>query len=113
MIELAFREQIFQRHLHQHDEIFLFRPRLAEENLARALQHVVRRVGDRAETAALDDDRFFVEDFRRLHGLAIRREHDRVGQALAHQLQAHQAVVDPRVGRSGELDHVHLDALRR
>ena len=111
VIQLPFGEQVLQRHFHQHHQIFLARLALLQENAARAVQHVVGRVGDRPKTSALDQDRLFIEHLRRLHGLAIGREHDRIRQALAHQLQTHQPVVHLRVSRTGKLDHVHLDAV--
>ena len=43
-----------------------------------------------------------------VHDLARRGEHRRMGQPVLDQLEGHQAVVDPRKGRSAELDHVHF-----
>jgi hypothetical protein len=50
-----------------------------------------------------------VQDLRGLHHLAVGREHDRVGQTLADQLQAHQAIVDASECRPGKLDQVDLN----
>ena len=49
----------------------------------------------------------------RLNRLAISPKHDRVGQALANELQTHQPIIDIGKGRSGKLDHVHFNASRR
>ena len=111
MIELTFSQKIFQRHLHQHDQILLRATGLFQKLPARAVQHVVGRVGHRPKTATLDQDCLFVKYLRRLHRFPIGREHDRIGQTLADELQAHQPIVDLRIKWSGELDHVDLDAV--
>ena len=54
-----------------------------QKNAARAIQHVVGGVRDRSKTPALDQDRFFVKNFGRLNGLAIRLEHHCICQTLA------------------------------
>ena len=90
----------------------LYRGFLDELRL-RALQHVDGQFGHWPETAALDQDRLFVKNLRRLHHFAVGGEHGRVGQAVLHQFQAHDAVVHVFKGRSGEFDHVHLHPLGR
>jgi hypothetical protein len=67
----------------------------------------------RAERAAFDQDRLFVQDLGRLQDLAGRGEHGGVGQAGVDQFQAHQTVVDIGERRAGEVDHIHLDPLDR
>ena len=52
-----------------------------------------------------------VEHIRGLDDFAVGREHGGIGEAVLHQLQAHQAIVHVLEGRAGELDHVHFDAL--
>src|SRR5256886_3897779 len=64
---------------------------LEKKKLAtRAFEHVVGRVGHRAKTPALDQDRFLVNNFRRLHHLAVGGGHHGVRPTLAVQLSAHQ-----------------------
>jgi hypothetical protein len=63
------------------------------------------------EAPPLHQDRLPVKDLRRLHHLAGGGKHGGVGEALFDQLQAQQAVVDPREGGTRDLHHVDLDVL--
>jgi len=76
-----------------------------------AVQQVKRQLGGRAETAALDQDRPLVKDFRWLYDVSVRGEHRGIGQAKLDQLEAHEPVVHAREGRARELDHVDLNLL--
>ncbi len=104
VIELSFRKQILQRHLHQHDQILFRTTRLFQKLATCAFQHVVGRISHRPKTASFNQDRFLVQNLRGLHHFAVGREHHRVGQTLAHQLQTHQPIVDLSEGRPGKLD---------
>ena len=99
MIDLPFRQEIFQRHFHQDNQVLFGSAALFEEDRPRAVEHVVRRVGHGTKTSALHQDRFFVKNVGRLHHLAIGREHDRIGQTLAHELQTHESIIDLGEGR--------------
>ena len=83
MINLAVGKQIFERHLHENNNLFFRTIALRQKDAARAIQHIVRCVGYRSKTPALNQDRLFVEDFGRLNGLAIRLEHDGICQTAA------------------------------
>ena len=54
----------------------------------------------------------FVQHLGGLEHFAVRPDEGRVGKALLHQLQAHQAVIDVAEIGSDEFDHVHLDPRR-
>src|SRR5215469_3895392 len=78
----ASRRQAAKSHLGKNDGCAaLAHRRLAREQLHRAFQEIERQLRRGTETAALDEDRLLVEDFRRLHDLAECGEHRRVGEA--------------------------------
>ena len=113
MIDLAVGKQILQRHLHQHYHLVFRTIAVLQKNAARAIEHIIRGVGDGTKTSALNQYRFFVKNFGGLDRLTVRLEHHRICQALANQLQTHQSVIDALKDRSGELDQVHFDSSRR
>ena len=78
MIDLTVGEQVFQRHLHEHDNLVFGAITVLQKHAPRAIQHVVGGVRDRPETSALNQDRFLVKNFSRLRRLAIRLEHYRI-----------------------------------
>ena len=112
MIDLTIGEQIFQRHLHEHDNLVLQAIAVLQKNAARAIEHVVSGTGYRPKTPALNQYRFFVKNFSRLNRFTVRLEHHSICQALANQLQTHQSVINALKDRSGKLDHVHFDSSR-
>ena len=106
--------QVAHRDLHQLTRSRRRRPRCPRSRanvLAGAAEHVDVDVADRAEAAALDQDRLLVEHLGRLQHLPVGRSNIAAPrQAQLHQPQAHQAVVDLAEGDARELDHVDLDA---
>ncbi len=105
--------QVPQGHFHQHHRGFALQFRFGHKPFVGAFQHVERGMGERIETAALHQNRFFVEHLGPLHRLSFGGEHGRLGQVLLHQLQRHQAVVQPGKRRSVKADHVHFHAFPR
>ena len=112
MINLAVGEQVFQRHLHEHDHLVFRTIAVLHKHAARCIQHVVRGVGYRPKIAALNQDRFFVEHLGRLNRLAVRLEHNGIRETLADELQTHQSIIDALKDGSGKFNHVHLDSSR-
>ena len=53
-----------------------------------------------------------MKNFGRLNSLAVCREHHRVRQSLADQLQTHQPVIDVLKQGPGKFDHVYFDSSR-
>ena len=105
--------QLAQRHLEHDDGRFVLAAHLSRDELfLRAFQHVEHRVGERTETAAFEQHRFFVKQFAGDDGLAVGGEHGGFGEPLLDELQRHQTVVHAGESRAGKFDHVHLDALR-
>jgi hypothetical protein len=113
IVDGALIDEVFQRHLHQHHHLLALHARFLDELGLAAVEHVERDLGDGTEAAPLDEDRFFVENFRVLQGLAVGGEHRGVGQPLLDELQTGRAVVHHLKGRPGKLDHVHLHAVGR
>ena len=64
-----------------------------------------------AEAAAFDEDGLLVEDLGGLKNFAAGAEHDGVGEAVAHEVERHEAVVHVSEGGAGEFQHVHLDTI--
>src|SRR5438552_11735719 len=62
VVELAAGEQIFERYFHQHYEIIFRTIRLLQKHAAGPVQHVVRGIGNRPKTPAINPERLFVED---------------------------------------------------
>src|SRR5580704_11106897 len=102
-----------QCHLGQHYGLLSGNARFLQKLIERRGEEVERELRRGPEAASLDEDWFLVKDLRRLHDLAVRREHGGVGQSALHQLEAKQAIVHTREGWSGELDHVDLDPFAR
>ncbi len=105
--------EVLHGDFHEHDRFLAHDLLFLEEARLGAVEDVLGRVGQRAEAAALDEHRLFIEQFVRADDLAVGREHGRVGKPLLDQLERHEPVVDVMEIRPGELDDVHLDALDR
>ncbi len=75
------------------------------------VEHIQGQMGDGAEAAALDEDRFFVKDLGGLDDLAIGGEHGGAGEPMLDELERHEPVVHLLKAGPGELDHVDLDPL--
>ena len=94
MIDRAGGEQVAHGDFHQLDDAVLFFVGVGEELLARAIDHVDVDERDRAEAAALDQNRLLVQHFRGLQHVAIRADERGVGESLLDELQRHEAVID-------------------
>ena len=113
VIDAAVVGEILERHLHQHEQFVAGHARLLHELRLGAPEHVVGDLGDGTEAAALDENGPLIEHVRRVHDLAVGREERGAREAALDELERHEAVVDLREGRAGELHHVHLDARGR
>ena len=111
-IERPRGQQVVHGYLHEDDDALALDRGLLDELRRGTVQHVDVHMGDRAEAAALDQDRLLVEDLRGLQDGAVGSEHHRVGQAELHQVKRHEAIVHLLEGGAAELQHVDLDAVR-
>ena len=80
---LAGAREVFQRHLHEDDDVLPLHLRFLDELGLGGFEHVDGDVRHRAEAAPFDEDALLVKDFRGLHHLALRGEHGGAGQARA------------------------------
>ena len=85
-VERPGRQEVVHRDFHEDDHVLALHQRLLHELRGRAVEHVHVHVGHRPEAAALDQDRLLVEHLGGLEDLALRAEHDRVGQAELHEV---------------------------
>ena len=100
--------QIVERHFHHDGGVLRSAAGVLPVLFQGGVQHVQRDIGDRAKTAALDQDRAIVQHLGWLHHLPIGQEHGHIRKPLFHQLQAHQPVVHTAENRAGEFDQVDL-----
>ena len=108
MIDLVAGLELPECHFHEHN-----RRLVAGELFLGAGEDGFGEVGDRAKTAALDEDRLLVEQLGRLDDFASRGEHHGFGETLLDELQRHQPVVHAGKAGTAETNHVHLDAFVR
>ena len=87
LIDAGFGREIAHGHFHDHEDIFPLHAGFLDELGLGAIEHVERGPRDRAKTAALDENRFFVKNLGRLDDFAIGSEHRGIGQAALNQLQ--------------------------
>src|SRR5205814_2961137 len=69
--------------------------------------------GNRPKTAAFDQNRFLMQNLRGLDHFAVGGKHDRVGQALADELQIDQPIIDLGETRAGKFDQIDLHSSGR
>ncbi len=106
-------EQVVQGHLGDDQDLLSLVARLLLESALSAVEHVHRDIGHGPETAAEEEDRAFVQGFRRLNDFSARGEHRRSGEAALDELQAHQAVVHVGERRAREFDHIDFEGAGR
>ena len=109
MVDVRAGHQIVERHFHHHGGILGSAAGVLPVLFQRGVQHAQRDIGDRAKTAALDQDRAIVQNLGWLHHLPVGEEHGHIRKPLFHQLQAHQAIVHAVENRAGEFNQVDLD----
>ena len=94
MVDSVLRHEVVQRHLHKDNWAAGFCARIGVILTERTIEHFLRDIGYGTERAALDDDRLAKKHLGGLDNFSFGSEHDRIGEPVLQEFQAHQTVID-------------------